>query len=43
MYITIDGGTANTRIYTVEQGKAELLARAAVGAHNLNGLREFFV
>ena len=41
MYITIDGGTLNTRIYTVDNGKAELLARAAVGAQDPNGLREF--
>lgn len=41
MYITIDGGTSNTRIYTVDNGKAELLARTAVGAHDPNGLREF--
>ena len=43
MYITVYGGTSNTRIYTVEHGKAELLAKAAVGARNPNGLSEFFV
>ena len=41
MYITIDGGTSNTRIYSVEQGHVKPLAKAAVGAHNPNKLRIF--
>lgn len=41
MYITIDGGTSNTRVYTIENGNVKLISKAAVGAHNSNGLRRF--
>lgn len=41
MYITIDGGTSNTRVYAVENRKVKLISKAAVGAHNPDGLRRF--
>lgn len=41
MYIMIDGGTSNTRVYTAENGNVKLLSKAAVGAHNSDGLRRF--
>ena len=41
MYIVIDGGTTNTRIYTVEQSRVTAVAHAAVGAGNPTGLAAF--
>lgn len=41
MYITIDGGTSNTRVYAAENGNIKLISKAAVGAHNSSGLRRF--
>ena len=41
MYIVIDGGTTNTRIYTVEHSQVTEFARAEVGAGKPEGLSEF--
>lgn len=41
MYIVIDGGTTNTRIYTVDKSRVSLYARAEVGAGKNSGLAEF--
>lgn len=41
MYIVIDGGTTNTRIYTVDKSQVLLYARAEVGAGKNSGLAEF--
>ena len=41
MYIVIDGGTTNTRIYTVEHSQVTECARAEVGAGKPEGLSEF--
>lgn len=41
MYIVIDGGTTNTRIYTVDKSRVSLYARAEVGAGKNQGLAEF--
>lgn len=41
MYTVIDGGTSNTRIYTVEQSQVTKVAHAAVGAGNPTGLATF--
>lgn len=41
MYIVIDGGTTNTRIYTVDKARVSLCARAEVGAGSSRGPAEF--